>query len=406
MIESHSPSYITVHHRVDVSNRNNLPHLKTILPCDELTFTPSCNLEDSDIELLVQIPGASQIRSLTMKGFNNLTTNSFYLIHHTFTNLTSLRVRESRVSPESHLGTITQLFTSLKTLSYEKESVNLNEIHSLSRLRGTLTELKLRAFIGDEGAAALATALPDLTVLKIRGNAIYGEGALDIAYGFTSLTELDISWNFIDEKHLAMVVNSLPGLVSLKATQSGEGLSDDILVRISKRLTALTKLEFYSPRLTEAGTQFLSNLPLVKLHLFSNNIGGKTVKEIANISTLRSLALAPTHPANFIESVPAFSALTRLTINFEMHTDFSTTRAIAKHLTLLRNLDIRMFQIGMDHEELIEKIPTLTHLRMSRVLSRPSTQGRDISTCEYRGVSVTIEEYARGYFCNLSPHKK
>lgn len=402
MIGSPSLPYKIMRHSVEVSQRNTLPDLKTIGPCDELTFTSSCNLEDSDVELLIHIPGVIQVRSLSMKGLNTLSTNSFYLIHHTFTNLTSLRVRESRVSPESHLGTITQLFTQLKTLSYEKESVDLNEIRSLSRLKSTLTELRLRAFIGDEGAAALATALPDLKVLKVPGNAIYGEGAIDIAYGLTSLTKLDISWNFIDEKHLAMMVNSLTGLVSLKATQSGEGLSDDILVRISKRLTALTKLEFYSPRLTEAGTRFLSNLPLIKLHLVSNNIGGQTVKEIGKISTLRSLVLAPVHPANFIESVPAFSALTRLSINFEKHTDFSTTSAIAKHLTQLRILDIRMFEIGMDHEELIEKIPTLTHLTMSRVLSRPSTQGRNMSTCEHRGVAVTIEEYARGYFCNLS----
>ena len=179
------------------------------------------------------------------------------------------------------------LLLELQTLRLDDRQIRASHVDVLSdalKSNTTLTELNLSSnFIGDAGAASVADALKSnttLTKLNLSSNGIGAAGAASVADALKSnstLTKLNLSENDIGDAGAASVADAL------------------------KFNTTLTKLNLSSNGIGAAGSASVadalkSNTTLTKLKLSSNGIGAAGAASVADAlksnSTLTELNLS------------------------------------------------------------------------------------------------------------------
>jgi internalin A len=152
--------------------------------------------------------------------------------------------------------------------------------------------------IGDEGAAAIAEHLPNLTSLDLWGNSIGAEGAAAIAEHLPNLTSLNLINNSIGAEGAAAIAEHLPNLTSLNLTNNSIG--DEGAAAIAEHLPNLTSLDLTNNSIGDEGAAAIAeNLPnLTSLDLSNNSIEVDGLIKLLDLMTdgrsirLTSLALS------------------------------------------------------------------------------------------------------------------
>lgn len=360
---------------------------------------------DSDIERVSNIPGMIAIKSLQVP-FISLKLAGMLFITKTFTNLTSLAI--SDYHNEFGSGGLTVITTSFKNLSSLSIEFNLNKIWTcvseiFQPLGTSLTSLRLkRANLKDEEITKIVTVLPFLKTFGCPDNHITEESALTIVHTLPELTELDISDNGIKDGGLTVIAQTLTSLRSLNATQVAgiESDRDSVLKLICTTLTRLNHLRFDFNYFTDEGADLISNLPLVDLYLYGSLISAKTLRKIADITTLRALDLKgnPVISAEDIQkNAPRLTSLTTfLSPNTIMHHE--ALMAIAYSMSSLTYLSLYVKTMPFDDlQTIVHKLPYLRNLEINAE-SEPSINDRELDTLTetfFREKGCKVEFYRR-----------